>query len=82
MSAGKGSTPRPVNPRAYAENFERIFRKKPNEIEYSNSDNPWKGKKPRRVANRHRGSDFCAEDFGAALTFDPHGVGSAHESRH
>ena len=28
MSAGKGSKPRPVDPKKYAENYERIFGKK------------------------------------------------------
>jgi len=28
MSAGKGDTKRPVNPKKYAQNYERIFGKK------------------------------------------------------
>lgn len=34
MSAGKGDTPRPVNPKKYGENYDRIFRKQSNTLPY------------------------------------------------
>ncbi len=45
------------------DNWDNIFRKKPNEAVYSNSDHPRKGKPSIRVANPHRGSDFKAGEF-------------------
>ena len=53
MSAGKGDTPRPVNPRTYAENYDRIFRKKHDET--INFDTHNSKQAVRRVRNaRHK----------------------------
>ena len=45
MSAGKGDTPRPVDAKAYGENYDSIFRKdkpetKPEQNETENKDTP------------------------------------------
>lgn len=44
MSAGKGDTPRPVNPTVYGQNYDEIFRKESPEPEQTEPTNETENK--------------------------------------
>lgn len=66
MSAGKGDAPRPVNGDKFRSNYDDIFKKHHEQSHPfdSHANYPGPRKPSRETSNKHRGSEFKAEEFG------------------
>jgi hypothetical protein len=62
--AGKGDTPRPVNGEKFRSNWDNIFKKHESNPINPHANDPGSRKPSIKTANKHRGSEFKAEEFG------------------